>query len=429
MIAWPTATLGFLAAGGSALCTACWQGLLVFGGVALVFRIWPEVPARVQCWVWRVAYVKVLLALLGVGPADLPWLPANTASLGTDIGLITGSTSSWPIVEALSGPTRIAEQFLGGLLLLWLFGVLFVSVRLIRGYQAAQQWLRDCQPLADERLETCLTELCPRFGLTTRPRLYVCEKLTSPALVGVRYPAIFLPLFFVQTCHVAELRLMLAHELAHLKRHDLLWNWLPLLANSLLFFHPLARLAYREWRLAQEAACDELAVRLTAAPLIQYGAVILKATMALPFDFDPLLAAMGAAGSFHTLKRRLLAMKYMHSISRKQLVAAAAVVAILALVALVPWRLTHANPSLSATSPKIEVLDEVNAAAVKIEGKRVTGPSPVILKKVSVNGKEAYAPRVTRESQPGERITVDLGEGKGALQIYTPKDAKPNQQP
>ena len=64
-----------------------------------------------------------------------------------------------------------------------------------------------------------------------------------------------------------DLRIMLAHELVHVKRHDLAWNWLPTVTGWLLFFHPLVWLATRGWCEAQEAACDEALIqgRVTGA--------------------------------------------------------------------------------------------------------------------------------------------------------------------
>jgi beta-lactamase regulating signal transducer with metallopeptidase domain len=53
---------------------------------------------------------------------------------------------------------------------------------------------------------------------------------------------------------------MLAHDMAHIKRGDLLWFWLATTARLLFFFYPLVMLARRESRLTAEMAADELAV-------------------------------------------------------------------------------------------------------------------------------------------------------------------------
>ena len=56
---------------------------------------------------------------------------------------------------------------------------------------------------------------------------------------------------------------LLAHELAHLKRKDIVWNWLSFLARGSFFFHPPVGSAERESRQLQEICCDQLTVQLT----------------------------------------------------------------------------------------------------------------------------------------------------------------------
>jgi beta-lactamase regulating signal transducer with metallopeptidase domain len=70
----------------------------------------------------------------------------------------------------------------------------------------------------------------------------------SPWLEGIHAPAIIFPRSLLAACSRRELRLMLAHELAHLKRRDLQWGWLATAAHALFFFHPLVWIAGGEWR-------------------------------------------------------------------------------------------------------------------------------------------------------------------------------------
>ena len=82
---------------------------------------------------------------------------------------------------------------------------------------------------------------------------------------------------------------MLGHELAHLKRHDLAWNWLPTVVGWLFFFHPLVWFMTRRWSEAQEAACDELLIQAEVARPVPYGRLLLEtfhalATSAAHFD-------------------------------------------------------------------------------------------------------------------------------------------------
>lgn len=62
----------------SAMARACWQGALAFLLVWLVCRL-PWLAPRVQCWFWRVAYLKLLIALFWATPVDLPVLAPSSA--------------------------------------------------------------------------------------------------------------------------------------------------------------------------------------------------------------------------------------------------------------------------------------------------------------------------------------------------------------
>src|SRR6185369_7852132 len=131
-----------------------------------------------------------------------------------------------------------------------------------------------------------------------------------------------------------------AHELAHLKRRDLPWGWVPALNHLLFYFHPLVWLAAREWRLAQEMACDELAVRATQMPAADYGEMLLKvATQPRPWP-QPGLATVGGRESPRTLLRRLNAMHDFRPTPGRRSLMTTGALAVLALAALVPWRLT-----------------------------------------------------------------------------------------
>src|SRR5205823_6829606 len=126
-----------------------------------------------------------------------------------------------------------------------------------------------------------LEDLGAGLGFVGRlPVLVRIDEPGSPALTGLRRPAILLPAPLLQACDTRELQLVLAHELAHLKRRDLLWGWLPAAAHALFWFHPAVWLANHEWYAAQEMACDALAVQATAARTGEYERLMLKVAAA-----------------------------------------------------------------------------------------------------------------------------------------------------
>lgn len=137
---------------------------------------------------------------------------------------------------------------------------------LIRGLRAGAVH-RDCEPGAEQatRCAAAVREMGWRSGLSNLPEVIWCSEKRS-GVYSVRWPrpCIFLPVACVRELDAGELRAMVAHELAHLKRRD----WLRLLAGQLgqdlTFFNPLAHLAYAQYLQATEEAADDAAVIATA---------------------------------------------------------------------------------------------------------------------------------------------------------------------
>ncbi len=76
MTAWITCVNGLADGWGGALFRASWQGAIAIAFVWGICRGFPKIPARVRCWLWRLVYLKLLLALFWWQPvAELPLLP------------------------------------------------------------------------------------------------------------------------------------------------------------------------------------------------------------------------------------------------------------------------------------------------------------------------------------------------------------------
>jgi hypothetical protein len=164
---------------------------------------------------------------------------------------------------------------------------------------------------------------------------------------------------------------MLAHELAHLRRRDLLWLWLFTLGETFFFFHPVVWLARREWTLATEAACDEMAIRVTRQTPRDYGEMLIDIVATTSRHATPLVA-VGIIENAHTLKRRLKLM-----ITTRTRVASIGGIALISIatLALVPWKLTAQDANAEAVAKLKEenakLRQELEAARKDAEVMRV----------------------------------------------------------
>jgi Tol biopolymer transport system component len=161
----------------------------------------------------------------------------------------------------------------------------------------------------------------------------------GPLLAGVWRQVVVLPRRVEADFDEREVRLMLAHELAHCKRRDLAWNWLPALVSWLFYFHPLVWLMTRRWCEAQEVACDEMLIQGHVARPADYGRLLVKLAQHLPLERRATLAAAGVLGTYRSLERRIQAMSRVKPISIGRLTSVAAALTLIVLPATVPWRL------------------------------------------------------------------------------------------
>lgn len=342
-----------------AILRASWQGGLALALVGLVIRLRPRLQPRLQCWLWRGAYLKLLLAFvwgtpltLAVLPAPpLPAIPAPPQAVAPPAraSLPPGSLPSVQrATEAPPAPPTASLTLTGGLFLLWLGLVVRQSGRFLAEWRRARRISRRCRPIHAPELLSACARLSQQLGVRRPPRLMRWEGTHTPLLLGVCAPAIVLSEKMLTTYSAMEQRLMLAHELAHLKRRDLLWAWLPLLARALFAFHPLVWLAQPHLITAQEMACDAIALELTQAPTSAYGELLIRiAAHPDPASRSGLpILGMATSLSYPTLKRRLLAMKTFPVLSPARLALSGSVLSLLGLASLVPWRVAAQTPPL-----------------------------------------------------------------------------------
>ncbi|WP_309722109.1 M56 family metallopeptidase [Armatimonas sp.] len=169
-----------------------------------------------------------------------------------------------------------------------------------------------------------LAPLAQRFGLLRAPRIARLANFTSPLLA---FKTILLP-----EPALADEYLILAHELAHVKRRDLFWEAIGAVVQTLFWFHPLVWYARREEKLAREQAADALALAVTNAPRADYARVLLTATL----RHTPELA-VGAFASPSRLRRRLEALAQ-PALPKNKALGLLALVSFLITPALIPWR-------------------------------------------------------------------------------------------
>lgn len=373
------------------------EGALVLALLWLLLRVLRQIPPSVQCWLWRAAYGKMLISLFCAATITLHALPASLAAdqAGPDVsraGSLQGdhrlpinasrprlhdagildAQATDPVVNAPTDPTSAkitCGQIVSACFVVWCIGVLICLALMVRACRRARRLRRNALPLLDPPAIDSLARLCRSSAIGHAPELLLSCEIDSPLLVGICRPAVLVPAELMAQVSHDEFRAILAHEVEHLRRHDLLWNWLTAATNALFFVHPFVWLARRELALTSEAACDTAAVSGTGTSVGAYLAMVLK--IASGRRELPHLEFAGASivESYKTLQRRFLIMKSSTVQSARRRAIWGIVAIILATVGILPWRIApraaastegdRPATSSATSAPSTKPVDEV----------------------------------------------------------------------
>ncbi|HLV79464.1 MAG TPA: M56 family metallopeptidase, partial [Chthonomonadaceae bacterium] len=199
-------------------------------------------------------------------------LPGSGATLVFDVPASEGSAALQPALSlqqtALPGgsitasPASGMNGLLPGLVAAWLLGVLLLSARLLGGWVRVQRLMRRAaRPIEDPVAARCAA-LARRMGIARPVALRASAAVQVPAMAGCLRAVILFPAGALSGLPAWQIEALLAHELAHVRRHDYLINLAQSLIETLLFYHPGVWWVSRQIRIERELCCDDLVVQV-----------------------------------------------------------------------------------------------------------------------------------------------------------------------
>lgn len=253
---------------------------------------------------------------------------------GSKFQIVTGSSGLAASIASQDGLDNWFARSLPWLVLTWLGGVLILSVRLFGGWKRAQRIRKQHMKPMPERWQEAKARLAQRMGVYRPVLLFESMLVEVPTVIGWLRPVILIPTSALAGLSPWHLEALLAHELAHVRRHDYLINLLQSATEILLFYHPATWWVSRQVRIERENDCDDRAVRATGDVLVYARALAeIEILRSSGSPAREQLAMVADGGSLLLRIRRLVASPEQTRRSSPLLVAVALVVTFFALTA------------------------------------------------------------------------------------------------
>lgn len=188
------------------------------------------------------------------------WQASNTgAQIALPIQGFVISAASAPAGLAVA-PAQQAFPYLSWVVWLWLAGVACMGARAFRGWTQAAN-LRPQPTSAPHPWQALLSALQQKMQMQRAIQLLASARVQAPLVIGWLKPVILIPPSAVIGLDWRQAEMILAHELAHIRRHDYLFNLLQITVEALLFYHPVVHWISRDARNEREFCCDDIVMQ------------------------------------------------------------------------------------------------------------------------------------------------------------------------
>lgn len=278
---------------------------------------------------------------------------ARTSSMsGGDPAVSPAPRQSTELPPSVQRPAR-AIDLTTLALLAWGLVALLIGAAYAHGWVAVRRIVRRATPLPGRDWVDTLYEASDRLELAQPPRLLRSDDSTMPFACGIVRPTIVLPAES-DTWSADRRRAVLLHELAHVRRRDLVGHTFARFVCAVYWFHPLVWTAARHLRAESERACDDLALVCGERPA-DYAEHLLDIVTSVRRDRTPLVAlAMARRSEFEGRMLAILDPERPRVVTRgRRITISAAALAALALLvgAVAPTRRQAATRTTERPTP------------------------------------------------------------------------------
>ena len=304
---------------GWALIHSLWQGLVVALALEILLGFVGRKSASLRYLFCGLALAVMPVSLMGtyiyLGPESqvAPAQPRSNELAAAGAGSVHGVVSVGLDPSAIFTLTDVSSRktaavdldaLMPWIVTGWLLGILVLTGRKAGGFVILSRLRRRGVAAPDESLSELFQQACGKIGIDPRS---VCLKISNlvsvPMTMGWIRPVVLFPAVLLTGLSTGEIELLLAHELAHIRRRDYLVNLLQTVVETLFFYHPVIWRISRLMRQERENCCDDL-VASQSTEALAYAKVLLQLETLRPNGTA--LASAGNGGSLLERIQRLI---------------------------------------------------------------------------------------------------------------------------
>jgi beta-lactamase regulating signal transducer with metallopeptidase domain len=289
-----------------------WQGILIGLFTAIVLSLMRSSTARSRYVVSCCAMLAVIVAAAVTAAAVWPdnhvatgnVSPAIDELIGRARSSDVGATSS-PHAFSMDVPTlsrwRQQPSISRNVFVIWLVGVILFSGYHLAGWLRARRLVKQGTSPVPPEWRVRFDKLQKELDLRKLATLLLSSLVRAPCVVGWIKPVILVPASMFTSLSPSEIEMILVHELAHVRRYDVLINLMQSTMETLFFFNPAIWWISRQIRMEREDCCDDTVI-LRAGSRIRYARALTNLEEATMFRTN-IGAAIGGAPLRNRIQR------------------------------------------------------------------------------------------------------------------------------
>lgn len=196
----------------------------------------------------------------------------------------------------------------------WIIGTMLFLIRFLGGFIYLKDIVAKSSDGSD-KLASTLKRINKKYRINRLLSIKESNRITTPMVIGYIKPVILFPMGLVAHLSVSEVEAILAHELAHIKRHDYLLNILQIITESVFYYHPGLWYISSRIRHERENCCDDKAIQMTNSSM-SYAKTLIKLQELKPTGLQTSLALTGSKNQFTKRIQRILGTSQMRNYTR-----------------------------------------------------------------------------------------------------------------